>query len=908
MSLNGDAHATDKTPPKTPKYLDLYFDIAEVILMAMDPEGRISLLNPKGCEIIGGKREAIIGTSWFDYIPDRHRDSVRASFQKLMAGDLEQIDYYERPLRTLKGEERIVEWRTNVLKNDQGKIIGLISSGEDITDRKRAEIGLEKRKYELSERLKELVCLYETSRLLSSNLPLSEIFQNLVYLMQHAWQYSDLTCARVQYLQETYQTDNFKETEWTQHSTIHLNGTKIGSLEVFYLEELPQEDDGPFVKEERKLIDALAENITIFLERLESEKKLQWELSFNKALAEIANALIATDSNIGDISAKVLEYSKMLTKSDYGYVSSIDPVTQDVVGHTLSEMMGDQCKLSPEKSKITFPVNDDGTYGSLWGYPLNKREAFYTNSPQSHASSKGLPHGHIPLRNFLSVPAIISGELVGQIALASSESDYTDTDLDTITRLGALYAIAISRKRIESTLQESEERQRLLLGSMKDMIFVYDRDDCYSQIYSSDESLLISPTADVIGQHVSERILPHLLNLYLEGSKKVRETGESLAFDYSLELEGKEKWFTTTISLHMDNESIVSTVREITDKVEAEQSLRESEERYRTLIQSMNDDVIVYDSDNRYVQLYASNESLLFSSPNKYLGKSISDVLPENLADSKAAIFKQVRETGESMTLDYPLQIDDREYWFSAANSLHEDGTSIVSVIRDITKRKELETEREQHRKELELYSSLLHHDIGNDLQVILGYLEIAEMESDSPDDNTFEMLAPVKNAAERMQGLLTILGSPREQIQTEMLQLVSKVAAKAQQVHKGLSVRISVARGAQPLRVVSSRLLPMVFENLFRNSVQFSESDPIVDVEMSKSDGMVIVEVSDNGSGISEELKLTLFQRGVSTTGSGLGLYLAKRILTTYNGSIELIDSKSGTGAAFKITLPMAK
>ncbi|MHA1481507.1 MAG: GAF domain-containing protein, partial [Candidatus Thorarchaeota archaeon] len=253
-----------------------------------------------------------------------------------------------------------------------------------------------------------------------------------------------------------------------------MNGKKIGSLDVFYLEELPEEDEGPFLKEERDLIDALAENVTIFLERLASEKKLQWELSFNKAVAGLANALISPDPSIADISAKVLDYSKTLTKSDYGFAASIDPITHDLIGHTLSEMMGNQCKVTPEKSKTTFPVSEDGTYNGLWGFSLNTHEAFYTNNPQSHATSKGLPSGHLPLRNFLSVPAIISDELVGQIGLANSESGFTEADLDTIIRLGSLYAIAISRKRIETTLQESEERYRLLLGSMKDMIFVYD--------------------------------------------------------------------------------------------------------------------------------------------------------------------------------------------------------------------------------------------------------------------------------------------------------------------------------------------------------------------------------------------------------------------------------------------------
>jgi len=609
VSQKGNAHAKDKMPPKPTDYSHLYFDIAGVILMAMDSEGRITLLNRKGCEILGYDKTEIIGMSWFDFVPERNRSSVQENFTKLMSGEFSEIEYIERPILVKSGEERIIGWRSNVLRNDQGEIFGIISSGEDVTERKRAEVNLEKRTFELGERVKELVCLYETSRFLTSGLSIEEIFQNLIYLIQNAWQYPDLTCVRIQHDDKTYHTDNFRETEWNQHSTIYFDGIEIGSFDVYYLEELPDEDEGPFLKEERDLIDAISENITIFLERLASETKLL-----------------------------------------------------------------------------------------------------------------------------------------------------------------------------------------------------------------------------------------------------------------------------------------------------------ESEERYRTLVQSMNDLVFVFDSDNKYTQYYASEESSLSMSPESFLGVSISDVLPENIADIAESTFQQIRESGESKTFDYPLQIEGRELWFSSASSLHEDGVSIVSVIRDITKQKELEYQREQHRMELELYSSLLHHDLGNDLHVIMGYLQIAEMELDLPKAEVHEMFGPVKNATERMQNLLSALGSPREEIQTEMLQLVSKVAAKAQQVHKGLSIQISVARGVQPLGVASSRLLPMVFENLFRNSVQFNNLDPIIDVELSKVDGKVIVDVSDNGPGIPDEILPNLFQRGVSTTGSGVGLYLVWQILAAYDGSIELIDSKSGSGATFRITIPLKK
>ena len=74
----------------------------------------------------------------------------------------------------------------------------------------------------------------------------------------------------------------------------------------------------------------------------------------------------------------------------------------------------------------------------------------------------------------------------------------------------------------------------------------------------------------------------------------------------------------------------------------------------------------------------------------------------------------------------------------------------------------------------------------------------------------------------------------------------------------------------------------------------------------MKRRSGFVIIRISDDGPGVSEVVRATLFQKGVSTRGGGLGLYLSRQVIETMGGSIELVSSKSGEGAVFEIKLPM--
>ncbi|UCH95288.1 MAG: PAS domain S-box protein [Candidatus Aminicenantes bacterium] len=121
----------------------MYLDIAEVILVALDKNGNITLINRKGCRILGYENGALIGKNWFETcLPPHISDEVYDVFKQLMEGKNETVEYYENPVLTKSGEERLIAWHNVTLKNERGDILGTLSSGEDITERRQAEKAL----------------------------------------------------------------------------------------------------------------------------------------------------------------------------------------------------------------------------------------------------------------------------------------------------------------------------------------------------------------------------------------------------------------------------------------------------------------------------------------------------------------------------------------------------------------------------------------------------------------------------------------------------------------------------------------------------------------------------------------------------------------------------------------------
>ena len=158
------------------------------------------------------------------------------------------------------------------------------------------EENLGKRTYDLEERVKELSCLYGISNLIEKpDISLEEIIQGTANLLPSAWQYPEITCAKIILESQEYKTENFKETIWKQSGDIKVHKKPIGTVEVYYLEERPEMDEGSFLKEERKLISIITERLGKIIERKKGEAELQ------KSYQTIQKIMEGTINIIGNI-------------------------------------------------------------------------------------------------------------------------------------------------------------------------------------------------------------------------------------------------------------------------------------------------------------------------------------------------------------------------------------------------------------------------------------------------------------------------------------------------------------------------------------------------------------------------------------------------------------------------------
>ncbi len=165
-------------------------------------------------------------------------------------------------------------------------------------DLKKSEKALQKHAHDLGKRIKELNCLYGISQLIANpDSTLESVFQGTVELIPPSWQYPDITCARITVEGNEFKTSNWKKSKWVQSTGIIAEKRKVGVIDVAYLEEKPEIDEGPFPKEERQLIDGLAKILGDFIEHKQDEEALQTAYDELKTLDEVKRNVIANVSH-----------------------------------------------------------------------------------------------------------------------------------------------------------------------------------------------------------------------------------------------------------------------------------------------------------------------------------------------------------------------------------------------------------------------------------------------------------------------------------------------------------------------------------------------------------------------------------------------------------------------------------
>ncbi|PKL67839.1 MAG: hypothetical protein CVV28_03695 [Methanobacteriales archaeon HGW-Methanobacteriales-1] len=429
----------EETLKHSEKYQRTIFSSVHTGIIVVDEKTHEILdVNQVAADLIGVSKEKIMGNICHRYI-------CPADEGKCPISDLDQVvDNSERVLLDVKGN------KIPILKTVIPiKLVGrecLLESFIDMTERKKMENALkhsEESFRALSDDSIDLIMRHDREH---RHLYVNPIVEKFIGILPE--DFIGKTLKEMGFPKDLVKLwekaiDKVFKTKKNNHIEFELpKGIWIDALLV------PEFDE----KGDVKIVLTSARDIT---ERKKMETALSWEVSINNALAKLSRNLLS-QASIDDISYLVLEHAKDLTCSQYGFVGYINPKTGYLMVPTLKRDF--RKELKKKNKKTVFKK-----FKGLWGCVLNNKESIFTNDPAWDPRSTGTPEDHIAINNFVSAPAMIEDKLVGQIALANADHDYTKKDLDLVERLADLYAIAINRELLEEKIRGSEEKHRKIV-------------------------------------------------------------------------------------------------------------------------------------------------------------------------------------------------------------------------------------------------------------------------------------------------------------------------------------------------------------------------------------------------------------------------------------------------------------
>lgn len=375
--------------------------------------------------------------------------------------------------RALRGESFVVERQTSFLnpsewwefrigpiRDDRGEVTGVLVIQRNITREKETRTALEQSRAELAESESRYRNIFENAaegifltspdgRLLSANPACARIFgfESVPAMLAAVTSVTDQLYASADdraRFRDLLERDG--EVQGFQTPIHRRDGTRGW---VSLTARVVRDVDGKSLWYE-----GMVEDIS---ERKAGEETHQREAAMDRALSSLYRPVVSPETDVPAIARVVFEQALRLTGSTLAFVAEINPATWAASPHVISGVMEDDPGNRRASEAISFPRGDDGSYGGLWGHPLNTRKGYFTNAPASHFAAAGAPAGHVRLDRFLAVPVQAGDELLGEIALANAPADYTDRDLKAIERLAEFYALGIQRKRVEAQVRSLAE-------------------------------------------------------------------------------------------------------------------------------------------------------------------------------------------------------------------------------------------------------------------------------------------------------------------------------------------------------------------------------------------------------------------------------------------------------------------
>ncbi|MBN2026941.1 MAG: PAS domain S-box protein [Actinobacteria bacterium] len=488
------------------------------------------------------------------------------------------------------------------------------------------------------------------------------------------------------------------------------------------------------------------------------------------------------------------------------------------------------------------------------------------------------------------------------------------------------------RKRMEEELKQREEYFRAVVENTVDLILIIDADAKIKFANRASRTLLGYEPEELTGRSGLDLVHPD----EIEWASAVVETAvRDDQYSPLLEVRVRHKdgsW------LHMEGigknflehpavEGIVLSFRDITDRKQAEQSLRDSEEMYRSLVAASPDAVTVTDLQGNIT--FVSPQTLRlhgYGSEEELLGKSAFTLIaPEDHVKAAAGLEGTLKE-GRVRNLEFRFLRKNGTVFMAELNAAlirnaNGEPQSLIAYTRDISERKRIEKELRDRNEELEAFAHTISHDLLTPVSIVEGYAKAAlEADAEGRTEAERECLEAIARGARRMSDLINSLlqyaqaghmdfesrgVDPEEILMEVLMDLEEDIRCKG--------VEVSV-QNELPCVKVDAVKLRQVLNNLIGNAIKHMGNilEPQVEVGMEVQGRTATFFVRDNGIGIPAELQEKIFEpfRHFSLAGSqglGIGLSTVKRAVAAWGGMVW-VESQPGAGAAFFFTAPLVE
>jgi PAS domain S-box-containing protein len=489
------------------------------------------------------------------------------------------------------------------------------------------------------------------------------------------------------------------------------------------------------------------------------------------------------------------------------------------------------------------------------------------------------------------------------------------------------------RKRTEDALRESEVRYRtlfegaaegILVADIETKQFKYANPAICKMLGYTEEELKSMGVSDIHPQEDLEWVISEFEAQARRGKTLastlpgLRKSGTVIYVDVN------------TSPIVVDGrESNVGFFTDITDRKAAEDALRESENKYKTLVENIPQKVFLKDKNSVYISCNENYARDLKIKSNEIVGKTDYDFHPKELADKYRADDKRVIESGKEEELEEKYITDGREVWVNTIKTPVEDRSGnvigVLGIFWDITDRKQVEEERELLIKNLEVkhaemerFVYTISHELRTPLVTLRGYtgLLLRDLERGASEKVATD-LSFIERAAGTMAQLLedTLelsrtgrVMNPSEDVSFSALVRDSLVLL-TDQLTWG-RVDVAVAEDFPIVHVDRTRLVE-VLVNLIENSIKFmgDQPKPKIEIGYRTADNETVFFVKDNGIGLDksqhEKVFALFYKVGKKSKGSGAGLAIVKRIIEVHGGRIW-IESELGKGCTVCFTLPV--